>query len=265
MTEDGYLKVKLGSMLFPVTDLIIKLRYYNMLAFIYHVGQGKVFRQQLLLYIMKSQRVSMSRADNILDELYYYKLVFKKDAWNNKMVVLTTQSFKFFQADKAPNKYSIGHIMKRTFYIEHYLNFGMNKLIDMENALLSESILTQDHIRKLKNYKYMQVENVESTISGGTHITFAFLNYQKTVSPIALESRVRYLNSILPMDKDIKFSIRVCNYDNSTNTLCKRRWQPNQFTIETTYHRFTGFQFTSIGIRKYFEVTIDKYEVMPND
>ncbi|WP_204665276.1 hypothetical protein [Fusibacter tunisiensis] len=214
---------------------------------------------------MKTRKVSKSRAQHIMEELFYYKLVFKKDAWNNKLIVLTTQSFKFFQDDKAPNKYSIGHLLKRSYFIEHYLDYGLDRLPETETLLLSESILKPDHIKELEIYKFMQVESVETTVSGGMHITFAFLNYQKTVSPIALESRVKYINAILPMDRDITFSIRVCNYDASTNTLCKRRWQPHKFNTEASYHRFKGFNFTSLGIRKHFEVTLDKYEVIDND
>ncbi len=263
ITKDGYLKVKLGDSIYSINDLIIKLKYFEIIDYIHKIGKGKMFLQQLIDYIVISKNVSKSRAQHIIDELYYYKLINKKNAWNNKLVILSTQSFKFYGEDKCPNKYSIGFITKQTFFVEYYLRYQMLNNFSNEEKILT--LISEEHIKKLHFQKHMYVENIVTSNDGHHHITFAYLNYLKGTDASTLENKVKYINSILPMTQNITFGIRVCNYDNATNTLLKRRWQTHSFRVLSTYYRFKGFQFTSLNIKRYFTVSFDKYEDTTND
>lgn len=263
LTEDGYLKINLrDDKLFPMTDFLIKMRYYDILSFIYYIGGGKVFNQQLISYIMITQNVSPSRAKNIIDdELVYYNLVTKKRAWNNKLVILKTQTFQFFGNPKANQKYTIASMIKRSFYVEHHLKYNLIQR-DLYNQYLSqEGVINEAQAKEMMLRKFLVTESITKSSTGKLHITFGFLNYHDSLNVAGIVNRIEYLNALLRVNEtDIQFSINVCNYNAETTKLYKRKYERQQIQITAKYRNLVDVSFTNMNIKRYYANCTDKYE-----
>ena len=267
VTEDGFLKINLrDDKLFPMTDFIIKMRYFDILAFIYNIGGGKVFNQQLMSYIQISKNVSKSRAKNIIEELIYYHLVSKRQAWNNKMVDLKTQVFQFFGNPKATQTYTIASVIKRTFIVEHHLQFDLNRREFYMDFLDKNGLLTKEQLKELEFRKFMLVEKITQTANGKLHVHFGFLNYQDSLNTNVIVSRIESLNTLLKVNEtDIHFSVNVCNYNKDTTNIFSKKWENQNQMVMAKYRNLENVTFTNLNINRYFSTNDYKLEEDKNN
>ncbi|WP_425449717.1 hypothetical protein [Dethiothermospora halolimnae] len=282
-TEDKTITLTLDK-ISPIQDLYIKLFYYKYIKYIYHIGRGRVFYQQLSDYMEKVHGEAPRRTREMVKEMEKYKLINKEMYWNKSIIELTRAS-QLAIGKKISLRRDIGSLTRSTFIVEHYNTFYPDKrqqfISFVEN---NKFLLGEDCLEEFKNHNIF-LEKVSRNNRDEYMLTFTLFDVNSNIDPNKIVEKIELINSNINKE-NVFFSLNICSYDIENYEFISLKWlkeyntpylskqtkedlkdtikKINEIEIkrEEKYINCSSFKFikfTNLNIKKFFSHSRSKY------
>ncbi|NYB73497.1 hypothetical protein HZF24_05025 [Sedimentibacter hydroxybenzoicus DSM 7310] len=240
----------------PIQSVLIVLYYYDYLSFIYKAGKGLILYKQIERYMKEYQNISVRHTRNVIEEMYFYRLIEKSNKWGNCYIKMTNPSYRFFSNGKNLKKsQEIGSLKRNIFITEHYLRYKPDMRESFINIIAGQNILQAERLEQLEKHNIF-LENITKDKEDNLIIHFGLLDISSTININTIKEKIELINSFFNLNyNNIHFRLNINTQDNTRYQFLKNKWNKSTPYVKAT--RFKSITFTNLSIKRYFTFNAD--------
>ncbi|MPM01912.1 hypothetical protein SDC9_48152 [bioreactor metagenome] len=254
--KDGKLIVDLENIkISPVHTALIIFYYYDYLDFMFKAGNGRVLHKQLEKFMKDYHNISTKYTRNMIEEMFFYRLIEKDNKWNNCFLKMTSPAYSFFSGGKKlniPNE--IGSIKRSIIMAEHYLrNYKPDKTENFKTIMEIRNVLQNERLEQLENNNIF-LANIEVSRESKDNliITFGIIDVADTLTVKHIKEKIELINSFFNLNDNYNcFKVNVNTQNTGRNKFLQNKW--NKETPYINASLFNGnIKFTNLNTKRYF-------------